>query len=120
METTPNYYAMAKVEEKCSSNIKCTEALRVGAILFSSCRQPNSKRDNTFLEYCQSSLLPRAKYAASFVISSPPLEVYTEVKTVMVMNRTKVYKWYREFKNSPTSVHVEQRSEKPSIVCPYV
>ncbi|KAG5326612.1 SETMR methyltransferase, partial [Pseudoatta argentina] len=48
-----------------------------------------------------------------------PVEVYNEVKTAYGdkgMNRTSVFKWCREFKNGRTSVHDDQRSERPSIL----
>ncbi|KAG5315403.1 GVQW3 protein, partial [Pseudoatta argentina] len=48
-----------------------------------------------------------------------PVEVYNKVQTVYGdkgMNRTSVFKWYREFKNGRTSVHDDQRSGRPSIL----
>ena len=45
-------------------------------------------------------------------------EVFNEIKSVYgegVMNRTRVFKWCREFKNGRTDVHDEQRSRRPPI-----
>ena len=48
-----------------------------------------------------------------------PFEVYNEVKPKYddkAVNRTRVFKWCVAFKNGHTSVHVDQRSGRPSIV----
>jgi hypothetical protein len=47
------------------------------------------------------------------------VEVYNEIKIGYgdkAMNRTRVFKWCVAFKNGHTSVHVDQRSGRPSIV----
>ncbi|KAG5317974.1 GVQW3 protein, partial [Pseudoatta argentina] len=68
-----------------------------------------------------------AKYEIRSVIrylvwkGKTPVEVHNEVKTAYGdkgMNRTSVFKWCREFKNGRTSVHDDQRSGRPSILCP--
>ena len=48
-----------------------------------------------------------------------PVEVYNEVKPAYgdkAMNRTSVFKWCSEFKNSRASVHDDQRCKRLSIV----
>ena len=71
------------------------------------------------------SIQSRAKYETCSVIrylvwkGNTLVEVYNEVKTAnsdKPMNRTSVFKWCDKFKNGRISVHVDQKSGRPSIV----